>query len=266
MDWPPATRLTYVRSAFEKTLIRAGLRSTRGLTLPRFLGIGAQKAGTSWLHANLRHHPGLFLPETKELHYFDWHYHQPLRTYAAHFADGGERVCGEITPGYSTLSDARVAFVRRVLPEARLILLLRNPIDRAWSHAVMNLVTLPGRRLEEVTFDEFRAHFRDPRSGLRGDYLRTIDTWTRHYPPDRLLIAGFEDIAERPKALLERVFTHLGVSCEIAWDRLPLTEVVFRGAAAPLPDELRETLTDMYRLEIERLIDRLGPIAEGWRG
>ena len=66
--------------------------------LPHFLGIGAQKAGTTWLAENLRCHPEVFLPERKELHWLDHKFERPLSDWAAHFADAGERKRGEITP------------------------------------------------------------------------------------------------------------------------------------------------------------------------
>ena len=96
-------RLRYVYSRLEKPAYARGWLSTRGLTLPDFLGIGAQKAGTTWLHENLRCHPSLYLPDEKELHYFDWHFHRPLRWYAGHFRQGAGRVrtgksdCGQRT-------------------------------------------------------------------------------------------------------------------------------------------------------------------------
>lgn len=127
----------------EKTQYALGIRSTNGLCLPDFLGIGAQKAGTTWLHENLCHHPDLYLPEPKELHYFDWGFHRSLRHYSDIFKRGCNRVKGEITPGYSIIPVERMRFIRTIMPDVRLIFLMRNPIDRAWSQALMNLVKLP---------------------------------------------------------------------------------------------------------------------------
>ncbi len=62
--------------------------------LPAFLGIGAQKSGTTWLHARLREHPSIYLPEEKEQHYFDWNFHRPLAEYARVFRPAGERLAG----------------------------------------------------------------------------------------------------------------------------------------------------------------------------
>ena len=73
----------------ERALYRYGLLSPARVPFPDFLGIGAQKAGTTWLHENLRRHPELFLPEEKELHYFDRQWVRPLRHYSAAFREAG---------------------------------------------------------------------------------------------------------------------------------------------------------------------------------
>ena len=148
---------------------------------PSFLGIGAQRAATTWLHHSLRRHPDLWLPPAKELHYFDWISGGPslvdrvtsgnrlcalwrqrvrgeLRSsirrgdfsgsaarcayeflapsdsrYLGMFESAGQRIAGEITPAYSLLSDSEVKRVAALLPDARVIVMLRNPIGRAWS-------------------------------------------------------------------------------------------------------------------------------------
>ena len=69
----------------ERVLQRLLPGAAARLPLPDFLGIGAQKAGTTWLAANLRRHPDVFIPERKELHFFDNKWDRPLREYARHF-------------------------------------------------------------------------------------------------------------------------------------------------------------------------------------
>ena len=127
----------------EKPLYGCGLFSTRSLRLPRFMGIGAHKAGTSWLHVNLQAHPQLFLPRQKELHYFDSYFHsRTLRFYSGQFESADAKIRGEITPAYSILSPKRIRFIRKIMPDVRLIFIMRNPIDRSWSAALMDLLTL----------------------------------------------------------------------------------------------------------------------------
>lgn len=259
-------RLRYAYSRMEKLAYARGWLSARRLTLPDFLGIGAQKAGTTWLYRNLRKHPDLYLPEQKELHYFDWHFHQPLRSYARHFQAAGDRRKGELTPGYGILPPERVAFVRRLLPDLRLLLLLRNPIERAWSQALMNLVTGPGRPFDDVPLQAFVDHFRSERSVARGDYLLTVDTWLRYFPEDRLFIGFFDDITTRPRELLTDVFRHLSVSTDVDWQSFPVDDVVFRGPGVPLSGPLADVLHEMYARDIERLAGRFGGPAAQWAG
>jgi hypothetical protein len=128
-----------------------GLLAANHLPLPHFLGIGAQKAGTTWLHANLRRHPDVFVADPKELHHFDETFHRGLRFYAGHFTPGRHQVRGEITPAYGILPVERIRFIRTVMPEVKLIFLMRNPIDRAWSHAVMQLGTRRNRAPADIT-------------------------------------------------------------------------------------------------------------------
>ena len=245
--------------------LRMGWRPRRVSPLPDFLGIGAQKAGTTWLHENLRSHPELYLPEAKELHYFDWNFHRSLRFYSGHFRAGAGRVTGEITPGYSILPPTRIALIRDLMPDLRLLFLVRNPIDRAWSQALMNLVSRDNRRCEDVSEDEFRRHFRSARSARRGDYLRTIDDWLAHFPQEQLFVGFYEDFSARPRELLADVFRHLRVSTDVDWTAFPYHRVVFKGVRAPLPTHLRAELVEMYRDDLRRLGERFGQRVGAWQ-
>jgi hypothetical protein len=258
-------RLQSARSLLEKAPYSLGLRSARHLCLPDFLGIGAQKAGTTWLYENLRCHPEIFLPDQKELHYFDWGFHGSLRSYSDRFKPGVGKVKGEITPGYSILPKRRIAFISKLMPELRLVFLLRDPIERSWSQALMNLVTVPERKYEEVSEAEIRDHFESARSIQRGDYLTTIDNWLSFYPPERLYTGFYDDIIEQPRELLKEVFAHLGVSTDVDWTALPYDRVIFKGTGIPLPDRLRAVLVEMYRSDLRRLAERFGERVVRWQ-
>ena len=250
----------------EKWLASAGLYAPRDLRLPDFLGIGAQKAGTTWLHRNLQCHPDCYFPPgIKEIRFFDARFYWSLRKYSSFFEPAGERVTGEITPGYGALRRGRIRFVRRLMPRVRLVLILRNPIERAWSHAVMDLATTRGRRLEEVEEWEFLAHFRSSGARRQGSYAAMLERWLSVFPEEQLLVAFFEDIAERPRDLLSRVFRHIGVSEPADWERFPYDSQIHGGLPAALPDAYRESLREIYRGELEALAARLGGPARGWR-
>ena len=245
---------------FEKTLYAFGLRSARELPRPDFLGIGAQKAGTTWLWANLRSHPQLFLPETKEIHFFDYDFYTTsLASYLTRFSGAGDRKAGEVTPAYGHLPVARIRFIRRVMPDVRLVLLLRHPADRAWSQAVMNLVKRPGRRPETVSDDDFIAHIRSPRSVRRGDYAAIIDSWSSVFGREQIYVGMFDRIATEPEALLREIFDHIGVSSDgIRWDEFPLRERWNEGPFVPIPPRVAAVLDEMYAREIDVLRARFG--------
>jgi hypothetical protein len=251
------------RAAAEQWLYGLGLGGARQLPLPDFLGIGAQKAGTTWLHENLQCHPDLYLPADKELHFFDVRYHKSLSYYTAFFEAGRGKVKGEITPRYGTLPINRIRYIRAIAPNLRLILLIRNPIDRAWSQAVIDLVTRTKRKLKDVPELEFYNHFRSDGSMHRGDYRRIVGNWLRVFPRDQVYIGFFEDIARRPQQLLTEVFTHIGVAPPTDWSTYPCTQVIHKGQELTVPPRYRQFLRNLYAPEIEILRGWLGgPTAE----
>ncbi|MBS3820914.1 MAG: sulfotransferase [Phycisphaerae bacterium] len=162
------------------------------MTLPSFLGIGAAKAGTSWLHAQLKHHPETYVPSRrKEIHYFDRYYGKGLDWYAGFFPDAVDttryRAIGEITPRYFVDPDApgRIA---RTLSHPRLIVILRNPIDRFDSHYRMIHTT---GRTKASPLDFRREH---PDAFDMGLYARQLKRYREHFAPEQLLILIYEEI------------------------------------------------------------------------
>jgi hypothetical protein len=251
----------------DKLSYRAGLRTTEGYTLPDFLGLGAQRAGSTWLWGNLRCHPDLFLPSRKELHYFNLYFYAPLETYASRFLEGAGKIKGEITPAYSILPRAKIGFVRQIMPSVKLLLVLRNPIDRAWSRAKMGLRELGPQGMSSRRFSErrFRQALVHRSSRARGDYLTIIDNWLHFFPQDQLKICIYDDLAHDPQEFLRDIFTFLGVTTDVPWDRFPFTVVPNPTPTTPMPDEYRALLQTMYHSQIEELYQRFGSKVEAWR-
>jgi hypothetical protein len=252
------------RVAARHWLYAAGLKPPDGLALPDFIGIGAQKAGTSWLHENLRHHPDAFLPQPKELHYFDNFFDRPLEEYAALFAGAGSRRKGEITPAYGILPIERIRYIRAVMPEARIVFLLRNPIERAWSHAIMALVTHGGRRFEEIPPREFHDHFLSDANQDRGDYEAIWDRWTNIFPRQQLYYGFFEDITARPLELLREICRHIGLRDDVDWQEFPYAQKVYTGPGIAIPTQHYGFLRDLYWPKIAGLRRCFGPRTAAW--
>lgn len=101
--------------------------------LPNFIGVGTQRAATTWLHHCLAEHPQVFVPDAKELHYFSNRFDRGQAWYESHFTPAPEhKAVGEITPNYLHHSDA-IRRIAEVIPDAKLIVVLREPISRAYS-------------------------------------------------------------------------------------------------------------------------------------
>jgi hypothetical protein len=199
-------------------------------TLPDFLLIGAQKAGTTWLWEMLDRHPGTSLPVEKEIHYYGGaeRYRQGPDWYASFFADvEPSKVTGEASTSY--LSD-RVPYwynesrdleyapdlpplpelVARDLPDARILVVLRDPVRRAVSayHHWMRQGDLPplvglartARSHPKLRIIEY------------GRYLRHLAAWRAAVPAERIHVLVYEeDIVADPFAALSRVYGFLGL-------------------------------------------------------
>ncbi|MFM1873438.1 MAG: hypothetical protein RL398_2860 [Planctomycetota bacterium] len=236
-----------------------------------FLGIGAQKAGTTWLCERLSTHPQIRFPGGKEMHFWN-HVGDPgrsrgLKWYRGVFAANPPGVRqGEITPAYAILPPATIAEIRRNYPELRLLYVIRNPIERAWSAALMWLDKME-MRIEEASDAWFLDQFRSQASLRRGDYARCLQAWAAEFPAERILVIRYEELAAAPRDTLLGVCAHLEVDAGpfAAADPTELGARVFAGTGHALPERLREELRRLYAEPIERLRELLGDDLAAWR-
>jgi hypothetical protein len=226
-----------------------------------FLGIGAQKAGTTWLYEQLSRHPQILFPAGKEVHFWDRADDPDPAWYRQRFAqDTGSGIRqGEITPAYAFIPRLRIEQIRALYPGLRLIYLIRNPIERAWSSALMAL----GRaemQIDEASDQWFIDHFQSRGSLGRGDYEVCIRNWRSVYPDGQLLILLYESIAREPLVLLQRVADHLRIdpAFYLASPADELRRRVFAGSGHPLRPSLRPVLEEIYREKILSLQHYLG--------
>ena len=231
-----------------------------------FLGIGAQKAGTTWLYEMLSRHPGIAFPAGKEVHFWDAFYQRGLPWYDTCFPDAPGRLNGEITPAYAMLPAERIAEIKQAYPELRLLYLLRNPLQRAWSSALMAL----GRA--EMTLDEasdawFIDHFRSAGSLGRGDYATCLTHWRAFYAEDCWRVFFYEQIRDNPVALLGSCCDLLGLAREpFLSDCLQhMPRKVFSGAGVVLRPTLLPVLREIYYPKIEQLSWLLGQDLSHWK-
>lgn len=247
--------------------------------LPHFLIAGAPRAGTTWLCELLARHPDICLakPIKPEPKFFlvDELYAKGLdhyrRTWFAEVPTGA--VTGEKSSNYleSPTAAARVA---RDLPQVRLIFILRDPVDRAWSNwrwSTMNgLEKLPfaealaQEALREGAYEP-RHRFSRPYSYFsRGLYADLLTPWLAGFASQQLLVLRMEDAALDPARLAGRLHRFLGVT-ERPYDAEGLAAVnQAAGSEAGLDPDLRRSLQDRYRSQMARLRGQLGPDWTGW--
>jgi len=247
-----------------------------------FLGIGAQKGGTTWLYHQLGRHPQIAFPAGKEVHF--WNRCDPavadrwiaaLQPPSRLTTDGRPIRCGEITPAYATLDPDTIRALQRTCPAIRLFISLRNPLTRAWSAAMMALVR--AQMLEHEASDQwFIDHFRSQASRQRAAYADTLTRWWDAFPQDQMFVTLLDDIATRPAEVLAGLAAHLridtadfGTLTTADTAAVVVPRVGLSTAAAPPPcSTIRPTLVPvlqaLYATEIERLGRLLGRDLGGW--
>lgn len=252
---------------------------------PDFLVIGPQRTGTTWLHAHLRYHPQIFLAEPKELYFFSslktrdpqrfvsdelsWYlqfFRDPLWRRAAktgwslwrHRQLYRPRVRGEATASYAALDADVIADIAALNPELKVILMIRNPIDRAWSHAKKDLVRNRKRRFEDVSEPEFRAFFTDPYQLRCARSVEQYDRWSAHLQPGHLLVGVFDHIATRPQELLLDVMRFLGVRADQRYVDPSVRSPINPTAVDPIPEQYQRLLRELLRDEVNQIRKRFG--------
>jgi hypothetical protein len=229
-----------------------------------FLLIGAQKAGTTSLFEYMRRHPEIYMPPEKEVSFFDRVYDRGpdwyLRT-ALRGAPPGA-VCGEASVGYMGgapfgeiadterwAEDASERYekpyerviphrIRALLPDAKLICVLRDPVERAYSHYLMSVLDgIEARSFDDAissliqphSLEKSRAVPTDTNSYIAyGEYARVLTGFTNVFPRDQLLVLYSDELNSRPAAVLESIFRFLGVTENVALTNL---DVRYRTAA-----------------------------------
>lgn len=204
------------------TIDDGGAEATGGL--PNFVIVGAARSGSTSLYRHLRAHPEVFLPRRKELHYFDKHWNDGLDWYRSHYAEAsGQPALGDATPTYMYKAQA-VERMAATLPDARLVAILRNPVDRAYSHYWMNRSQWKEKLSFEAALaaepvrlaaDDGHKHRGVPGSCAyvdRGRYLYQLRRLCEHYPHQRLMVMVFEDeLARAPQRAYASLCRFLGI-------------------------------------------------------
>ena len=172
--------------------------------LPNFLVIGVQRSATTWLFECLREHPDIFMPAEKELHFFDENYQKGIEWYSRFFESvHNEKVIGEISPNYFHKPFA-VDRIASDLPGAKMQIILRNPVERAYS-AYM----LYHERFKGISFID--AFNKDKTLRDIGLYAKHLDSIFEIIPQERINITLYDDIIRCPDEYIRQTYRYVGV-------------------------------------------------------
>lgn len=262
--------------------------TSRLRVLPDFLIIGAMRAGSTSLYSYLAGHPLVGTSTHKEIHFFDLNYHRGLHWYRRHFPSqlaraharlrhGGELVTGEASP-YYVFHPHVPSRVAATLPGVKLIALLRDPVERAYSHyqlearvgnETLSFEEALDREPERIRSEEERIR-RDPAyrslahrrfSYLsRGVYADQLERWLSLFPRDQILVLRSEDFFADTGTVFGQVLGFLGLPPYAP----PSFPVLNRSPDSAMTPAVRERLVTYFREPNVRLYELLGRDL-GWR-
>ena len=273
-------------SALQANTCRSGK-----IRFPDFYCIGAQKAGTTWLFDRLSWNPKVWIPVIKEVDHFSEMYMPKTNEWAREqrrtkYIDCGSpeyvgnvlnglgkddtaygmlfaaappaSLTGDFSPEYMLLPPAAIAHVRRLSPHARIVLMVRDPVDRLWSH-VKHVAQTP----ENISIDLLNGMLDQPYVLARADYAGVLQRWRRVFSADQVFVGNYERIRSEPEALLRDFHEFLQVDgTEYCLEGLE--RVVHPTFRMEIPDDIYRTAVDAMAIYMYSFARHMPEIGEAW--
>ncbi len=219
---------------------------------PDFLIIGAQKAGTTALYHLITQHPRI-VKRRGEIHFFDWSFKRGVAWYKQQFPlrPSPEYLVGEKSP-YYMFHPLVAERVHSLYPKVKIMLLLRNPVDRAYSqywHNIRNnnesltfaeAIEAEPSRLEGVAPNSY--NHRNYSYLARGVYVDQIKSWLDLFPKEQILVLSAAELRKNPRDVLNSVFSFLGLNSY----SVVVDDPESRSDYPPMDSELRKQLVEYF--------------------
>lgn len=244
------------------------------MSKPDFLIIGAQKSGTTSLFNYLNQHPGVIIPDVKEVHFFDLNFDKGMNWYYEYFNShvSAEILMGEATP-YYLFHPCVPERVFTYLPQIKLIVLLRNPVDRAYAqyyHQIKNgsenipefmeAISLERERLEnaerQLLNGTINYHFSHQHHSYisRSLYSSQIMRWLKFFPKSQFLFIKSESFFSNPTEQLKKVYEFLHISAVYPEN----LSVINENHYPPMSEDVRQKLCLLFADEYKAIQELLG--------
>lgn len=188
-------------------------------SLPTFLVLGAPRSGTTWLHAVLSHHPQIAVPVNKEPDFFNRRilsedFSVYLRLIRGPLDQPARAIRGDLSVNYSNLTPPVVREIARLIPDARLIYTLRNPVDRVWSQLKFSYGSFQNRVIQKIPVFQFLRNCEKIRVTRRTDYLWVVNTWKEAFSEQALHVDLYDRIEQDSRGYVRDVLRHIGADSD----------------------------------------------------
>ena len=262
-----------------------GKRNFFGITsplriLPNFIIIGAMKSGTTSLNYNISEHPCVLPAAYDEIGFFDVNYDLGINWYKSLFPTkfskkkifkkNGYFATGDDTPFYFWREDA-ILRIKKHLPNVKLLLILRNPIDRAYSNYTdqsirfSNIPTFEETIKKEITLinseknfhlskNNFNRYSRNPSHIAKGFYAEQLQIWFNHFPKNQFCIISTENLSENPIDVMNKIFNFLELP---PYNIINPQKKKFKKYN-PMNEKTRNFLIEFYKPFNRKLYDLIG--------
>ena len=277
-----------------------------------FIGIGAQKSGTTWLFNCLNQIDQFTLPPQKEFHYFSKNPKYPSPNHLSSFwsqtfhhkksflkkllkkpsfwngknfylssfflkklflekndkwylsnFENLNGFTGEITPAYSMLDEKDIKHMYELLPDVKLIFLVRNPIDRAWS-AYKSIHKKELTKSSSLDNQKIIKYMKENGQILRSNYMRTIDLYSKSFQDNQILVCFFDAITNHPELLIKDIADHICGKDKIIINHLNFNKKVNPSIKIDMPEEVHNYLKLFYHDQIKELSETYGGYFSKW--
>jgi hypothetical protein len=279
--------MTHRAKVYKNSLVSKFRQATwKSRVLPQFIIIGAMKSGTTSLFHYLSQHPQLVPSNPKETHYFDGgsvngvdEYQYGISWYLRHFPRKSQisdsQQTFEASPSY-LFHPLAAGRIHETIPDAKLIVLLRNPTARAISHylhkkrtGIEKLPIMEALQQEEIrlapilaTNDYFNRGMRHFSYKARGLYKIQLDRYFELFPREQLLILPSEGFFAEPLDVLQQIYDFIGVDPE--YQVVDLSPKLVAKNREKIDDEVIDYLNDYFRPHNQVLFELLG-VDYGWK-
>lgn len=259
-----------------KKIIRFLTKQIR--TLPDFIIIGGRRSGNSTLYNNLTKHPYILPALIQEVSFFNFHFHKGINWYRIYFPTLARKfftellyrhkiLIGESTPVYlfHPLAPKRA---HSLLPNLKIIIMIRNPVDRAYAHYLAYKKNYIKNKLNYLSLEDYleksvdkyeKGLFYEIEKGkqfdkeysffARGVYIYQIINWLKYYPKEQILILKSEDLFSNPSDFLKKVFKFLNLP------NLKLKDYMIsrKEKYKKMDEKIRKRLVNLYEPHNQRL-------------